>query len=549
MVSVRKLNAAVDERIDRLKHSVTRAQKWALFSTILWGLAAHIPSIANDLINHDSVNGLHADANYWLSQQGKWAAGYIISFLRGALTVPSWFVLLGIIGFACSAFLIVRMFNIKSSVCAALIGGILVANDAVMSMTLAYGTDYFAFCFLLMVIAVYCARMYRFGWPVSIGLITLSMGGYQPMIGAATSMFVMLCIVDALRPENTFKKLLLSGLKYIAILLVGGALYYGILQLLIDKGIVVLNSYKNINELASGGLTDTSRMFELLRDTFLYPYMQLAGRLEVPYNQMNTLNKLCGVLIIFSYVWAVINNKIYKSPLKFIASIILAFGVFPVAVNLVDFLTQDEVVSRIMRYSIVLLYCLPVVLCGACLGSDKPDEVEKARAGEGKKMINRVMTCIICVVVSVMVLDWCCLDHDGYGYVSASNKQMSAKSAILMNSIYQCEGYEPGTPVALIGKTPIPFYDDTNSATALYDVIGIKKGTQGIFSASDTMYILQMVARMLNVRLGANLQFVDSADFYAQHTDECDAMPVYPVEGSVAMIDGTIVVKLNEVYK
>lgn len=549
MVSVRKLNAAVDERIDRLKHSVTRAQKWALFSTILWGLAAHIPSIANDLINHDSVNGLNADANYWLSQQGKWAAGYIISFLRGVLTVPSWFVLLGIIGFACSAFLIVRMFNIKSSVCAALIGGILVANDAVMSMTLAYGTDYFAFCFLLMVIAVYCARMYRFGWPVSIGLITLSMGGYQPMIGAATSLFVMLCIMDALRPENTFKKLLLSGLKYIAILLVGGALYYGILQLLIDKGIVVLNSYKNINELASGGLTDTSRMFELLRDTFLYPYMQLAGRLEVPYSQMNTLNKLCGVLIIFSYVWAVINNKIYKSPLKFIASIILVFGVFPVAVNLVDFLTQDEVVSRIMRYSIVLLYCLPVVLCGACLKCDKPDGAEKADTGEGKKLITRALACIVCIAVSVNVMYWCCLDHDAYGYVNIADKQLMAKSSILMNSIYQYEGYEPGTPVAFVGQAPIPFFDDTNSATALYAVERIKKGTQGILDASDMMYVLRMVDRMLNVRMGANLKYVDHMEFYAQHTAQCDAMPVYPVEGSVAMIDGTVVVKLNEVYK
>lgn len=528
--------------------SITKAQRWAFFSTLLCGLVAHIPAIANDLLNHDSVGALNADANQWLAGQGKWAASYLISFLRGVLSVPSWFVLLGIIFFSLSAVLIVRMFYVKSPICAALIGCILVANDSVVSMTLAYGTDYFGFCIFLTVLAVYITRMYRFGYLLGIPLLVLCIGGYQPMIGIATSLFVLLCIVDALDSRVPFKRIFLTGIQYIIVLLISGGVYYCILRFLVAKGIIILSTYKNIGSLTSEGFSNLSRVLFFFKDSLQYTYKMMFGRFAVPYRIFNKLNILFGVSTVITFTISVIRNKTYRSPLNLITAFVLLFVIFPFSANLVDFLTQDEVVSRIMRYAIMLIYCVPLILCDNCIFRfvDRECPLEK-NATQGVRYFVSTVCLAVCFITSLLVFNWCSLAHDAYGYVKIANNQMMAKCAVIMASVYDCEGYDYETPVVLIGSSPFPYFDDSGSATSWHSVTTIKNGTQGIYSASNTLYRTQLVERVLNARMGAGFAFVNSTDFYEEYTEQCDSMPIFPLDGSVTMVDGTIVVKLNDV--
>lgn len=149
--------------------------------------------------------------------------------------------------------------------------------------------------------------------------------------------------------------------------------------------------------------------------------------------------------------------------------------------------------------------------------------------------------------MTVLVLNWCSLSHDAYGYVIIANNQLAAKSTVLMTSIYQTEGYEEGVPVVLIGDRHTPFYEDNSSSiTGRGDIRTIKNGTQGIYRATEIVYTPTHVEKYLNLRLGAGFAFVDRNAFYSEHRDECSVMPAFPKAGSIVMMDGTIVVKLSD---
>lgn len=525
-----------------IKLSITQAEKWAFFSAIIWGLIAHIPAISNDILNHDAISNMNPDSAKFLASQGKWAAGTIVAMLRGALSTPSWFVTLGIVFFALSAVMIVRMFGIKSRWCAACVGAILVVYDTVASMTLAYGTDYFAFCFLLSVAAAFIARRWKFGAVLSIPVLGICVAAYQPLIGVTAALLVLCCVQDCFASEKKLRKVFLQGLIYICVIIAGGIMYYGILQLLIDSSFLTLSNYRGVDSISPVSFTNMSLCWRLLKETIAYVYDEIGGKHSEPYAYMKTLYPVFGGSALIAVVISIIKNRSYRNWGKLIGGLILLLLVFPLAANIVDFITIDNYLSRIMRYSFIIVFLAPIIIVGW----------HRKEADDEREIIVQIHTLTERLLVgmsAILILNWGCLTHDIYNYVYAANRQMFAKVTCVMSSIYDCDGYTTEASVVLVGTPYYPFFSDTGSMTAERKAVNLKYGTQGVYSANDIFYASRLLKSCLNDRLGANFTFADENQYYAANSDYCDSLPVYPNEDSIVFdkANNVIVVKLSEV--
>ena len=523
--------------------SITKAQRWAFFSTLLCGLVAHIPAIANDLLNHDSVGNIDPNYQTFLAAQGKWAAPKMVALLRGETSTPSWFVMVGILIFAVSAVLIVRMFKVKSPIAAMLLGGVLISSETTASMTLAYGTDYFALCFLLAVIAAYITRMWKHGWILAVPTLAVALGGYQPELGVAAALLVMACVLDCFFTDKKTPAIIFQGIKYLAVLLAGGFIYYIFLHFLTSKGLLQLGSYRNVDSISPEMFTQPKQVFRLVKDSVSFVYNELLGHHAKPYANLNTLYFVYFAITTVASAVSIVRARSYKRPVNLIIGLVLLLVFFPLAANLVDFLTIDDGVSPVMRYSIILIFIVPLILYDYI----DPD-AEAAKDDHSFTMAAPIKGSIILVML-VVVINWTCLDHDMYGYVSAANQQMFAKATCLMSSIYDCDGYTSEASVALIGNPRYPFFADDGSITGTQSARSLKRGTQGVYSSWDIFYSPRLLRECLNKRLGAGFTYVDGDTVCQDYPDLCSSMSVYPNEGSIVYVaeSNTVIVKLSEI--
>ena len=89
--------------------------------------------------------------------------------------------------------LLVELLQIRQKSYAVLLGALLIAFPAMASLfAYMFTAPYYMFAVLLMIVAVYTAVRYPYGYLPAIVIIAFSMGIYQTYFGVATSLFVLI---------------------------------------------------------------------------------------------------------------------------------------------------------------------------------------------------------------------------------------------------------------------------------------------------------------------------------------------------------------------
>ena len=111
----------------------------------------------------------------------------------------------------------------------------------------------------------------------------------------------------------------------------------------------------------------------------------------------------------------------------------------------------------------------------------------------------------------------------------------------LTAQIKSLEGYSDELPVALIGQI---FNDKTNTAGSL---IGNRFTIGGKSESNASAYTMQWFWREY---IGFTPDYVEGKELeeIAQKQETVN-MPCYPKDGSIKIIDGTVIVKINEELK
>lgn len=523
--------------MNRIKSYLDRYKKWLYFSlasAFLWGFVTHGYCFVDNNLSHDSLNefngGVWGDAI-------KLGSGRMMTLLykaifRGDVTVPWLIGLLALLWIGLSVFLVIRLFRIEKKTLAFLIAGILTANTAVSSTAATYihDLDCYMFALLCSVAAVCCWRVGSRYMAVGALLITIALGIYQAYITVTITLVMFLCILDILS-EKDVGYVFSKGVKAIGMLLAGGILYYVLLQ---------LTPYIFGVELSSGQYNSLDRALgltpRLLAALLVFAYRDWFRRLLGAYSAYPDAVVIGSTVVLLVIFAVTIVNRLRSKAIHIRgkALCICLIALLPMCMNLLFILTRSSN-HDLMTYAIWLFYLLVLLITDRFAAGEKP--------AEGKQGISAQYTrCTVCALLIGVLL---------YGQVQFANGmymkkdlEYDANLSLMTRVAERMEAYDeyvPGeTPVVFVGlpenqQEVIPGFEDFRDVTGLLH-------TDVFYLATSSRY-----QAYFEYVLATPIAMADSTvweDTLA--SPSVQEMPCYPREGCVAMLDGTLVVKLGQ---
>ncbi len=512
---------------DKLKNNKKQII-WCLAVTFIFGLAAHAYMFFNTLISYDSLNEF-IGSNNWKIQLGRVFVPAYRMLLRGNIAVP-WLVgLLSLFYIGVTVFLVTKIFDIKSKTLTFLIAGIFATNITVIATaaTFIHDLDADMMALLLAAFAVFLWKSYGKGFLYGMIPICLSIGLYQSYISVAITLILLYLIMQLLNGvcfSDIFKK----GCKSIAMLVGGGILYF--LSTKVICGItgieLVSGSYNSVDTVLSMSIPqiilETVRgykntVLKILRMQSIHPEKVIA-----------VINL---VMIIISGI--IILCKIFSKEIKIkekISILILIF-LLPIGMNVVFPLTGG-MSNDLMHYAIWLVYLF--VLLIAWWAVKQNDLLKRPIIRLGQRFA---------IVALVLVILGGNIQLSNSAYVK-KDLEKQANLSLFTRVVYQMEnteGYTTGeTPVVFVGK-PDTLLDKAPGFGRAYKVHG--SGKEYVLGTAERFYYCTYFDYIL-----LNPAIMAEPEIWKQmQTNETvNAMPYFPQEGSVAIVDNVLVVKLGE---
>ncbi len=510
--------------MQKIRESFKKPFWFTVYSTFIFGLAVHLFGIVNVLHNHDDISEQPAGVGTTLSS-GRWFLDILSKFFKsnfeGNYNLPYFNGILFLILIAVSAGVLVSVFKIKNRYLGSIMGMILVSfPSAVSTLFFKYTSAYYGLAILLSVLAVWILKKYRFGFPLSCLCTALALGIYQAYLPITASIFVLLLIKEALEERKiTFGKIIGRGIYYCASMIVGLILYYIILKIFLHCYDVSLSNYQGISDMGNFQL---SALPGLIRKTFV-SFCMLPLKDYCNLAQMNFIKfayLALGIISIAVILWHMIKTK--KNILVSAITTVLLI-VFPFAVNLIVVMCPNSTIYTLMVYSFAIVLCVPIVLIN--MMPENPD-LPKIQKG--------IKTVIIALLLSVI----CCysyLANVNYTAMYYTNRQAENYLNSMVVQIRMADHYDASKKWAFIGdKIEDPLIKNAWEKAPMYG----GKGSTYINAYSRNRWIQQYFGYKVPM---ADKDTVNKL----AHSEEVQNMPCWPDNGSVRVIDDTVVIKLQ----
>jgi len=535
---------SLTESLERRWELISAPTKTSFLSALLVGFFAHITAITNHLYNHDSVLYVLIDPTTTFGiQQGKWFSLPVGLFTLGSIVTPATVLTVGLLFLAITAALTVSILKLQSKIWAAVTGAFLVLFPSVMCTNVYLSTATFFFALLLATCAVYTTVKYRYGlWP-GILLLTVSCGTYSVYIGYAAGLFLILEIIALLEGKQSIKEILLNGLKYLFVLALSAVLYYVVLQVALRLSNTTLMDYRGINEVGHFSLSSLSSVvLEAYRKVYYFFYYGIhlyrsSFHLEPLFRIMN------GATILLAAVLSLaigLKNKIWKSIPRILLTVVLV-ALFPLAIHAIAVLGQNASTHWIMIYPFVLVYVYMVFCVDRIEGSFRSLGASPQKAA---KVSVRLVALITLIVSALLIRQWYLTTNQGYEYLRLTNDNTYTAGVLLVDDMRETNGYTADTPVLFAGSgAPEAFQYKTGDFTQITSETGV--GYTGI---NEAIIDNTRLTYFLRNFVGISITYADAeASARLSALPEVKAMPIYPAAGSIALIDGVLVVKLSDI--
>lgn len=506
------------ETVAGLKEHIKPEWKVAFFSAFVLGLLTHMPILLSDIPNHDGLGSMYFDQNMITS--GRWFLMVACGF-SSFYTLPWLIGLIGLFWLSCTGVVLTELLKLKDVLAVVLVSGLLVTFPALAS-TFAYvfTMDGYMLALFLAVLAVYFVGRFRYGFAVGAVCLAFSMGIYQAYLPFAILLSLYSIMILAVE-EGTMKEKLKGALHYLYMGVIGSALYYVILRILLLLQGKELASYQGISGMENVAseelLTSLGHMY---RDFFSFT---VKG--NVLFHNPFSLAALV-VLVILTVVTAAqmaFSRKWWKTPFFFVIIGLLIVGC-PLATNVILLISPDVNYHLLMRYQWILYPILMIAFVSRY----------SSRKKEGALLLWALSLAGI-----VMVFCYLVTDNIAYSNLEKRYEKTYAYCVRLLDRIEQTEGYYQGIPIAIVG---VVGYDQFPSTDITLDVTS---GMIGISGEQDVLlYTGANYQEFMKNYLGATLNFLppeETSNIY--YSEEYIAMESFPGATSVQIIDGVLCVK------
>lgn len=512
---------SIDAQGRRLWQAVPPAQRAAFFCCLITGYLVHLYAFTNLIPNSDGLSRMYDPQQMTVS--GRWFLHYA-SALNGFTQLPAVIGLLSLVLLGLAAALAVDILSIRSRVLGGMTGAVMAAFPC-LGYTFLYMFTASAYCLsiFLAVLSVWLARRCKVGWMLGVLALALSMGIYQVYVTLAISLSLLTVLGRTLDPETGFRDTLRLGLRLIAYLAAGAALYYAILLVFLNVKDLELLSYLGMDAASSG-----------------YPFGQLPGLILRTYKQVVAFFFLPGSADGFATGWfAVLNLGALLLGLACLAvqmgsrslwgeiwrplGVLFLAALFPLGINFGQLLSPYSAPTPMMKYAFVSVYLAVFMLAARVDGLHRPLASGAA-----------LWTALILLF---------CLNTNNLLYAAADQAHRATESYAtrLLVRIESCPGYEPGMEVAIVGAVPPEQLAGQVESFGRVDHYSVPSGTVLTLNKHIYYYLSQWLC--------APVEELDEATMRSiSRSPEFQSMPLYPAQGSVRILDGRAVVRLAEEY-
>lgn len=519
---------SIDAKGHRLWQTIPLTRRAAFLSALAAGCLTHLYAFTNLIPNSDGLSRVFDLQQMTVS--GRWFLHYV-SALNDYTQMPMVIGLLSLLFLALSAALVVDLLQMDSVLLSGLAGAVMTAFPC-LGYTFLYLFTAAAYCFaiLLAVLSVWLARRGRSGWLLGVAVLALSMGTYQAYVTVAISLSLLVVLREILQPGATFSGVLRLGLGLVAYLAAGAVLYYIILMIFLRLKDLELLDYLGMSAASVG-----------------YPFGQLPRLILQSYKQVIAFFLLPGSTSGFATGWYAVLNL---AAAVFGAACLLAAAqakgllkelwrplgaaamaaLLPLGMNFGQIISPYSVPTPIMKYAFVAFYLLVLLAVDAADG-----------CGGGFPRLGGVLFPSTLAWAALLLLF--CLNTNNLLYTASAQAHRATESYAtrLLARIESCPGYEPGMEIAVVGAVPAgqlkadidSFAQVDHYSVPLNSVLPLNK------------HIYYYFNDWLNVPVAEPSEETMLA---ISASPEFQAMPLYPAQGSVQVLDGRVVVRMAEKY-
>ncbi len=513
-----------EEAYKRVYGKLSVQVKITFISTVLIGFLAHFYMLTNKIPNHDDIRTSYSYG--WGMPVGRWMLtilGHIADAFQMSYSLPLFNGVISILLLAAAACILVEMFEMKSKVCCILAGGLMVSFPVIAhTLFFMFTVAYYTFAILLIVLAAFVARRYKYGYLTAILFAAMSMGIYQAYFPLMAALLLMGLIIDCFYGKEEFKVILIRAVKYLGSLSGGMGLYLimtNVLTRISGNSLSEFHSYNSMGALDLKTLPDRlARMYGNMVSLITNNELEIAYSWNIRAT-IAGLFALCLFLLIKQLVKG-IKGKRYLPLLLGSGCVIL----MPAAVWAIYIMCPDmEEVYSLMIYPAVSLVLFPLLLLGT---------ESKEKSGR----ISGVAQWAGVLLSTALLIFYCHYDNVQYVSMQAAFMQANSYFTTMITQIKSQEGYQKDFPVVFIGKEieDASYYQNWH-----YDNF--------VLTNIKDENLLNVYSRdfMLKEYMGFAPVILKTDETLLQD-QEIDAMPCYPADGSIKIRDGIVVVKLSD---
>lgn len=492
----------------------------AFGAAFIMGLLIHMPALLSDIPNHDGLGSMYFDQNMITS--GRWFLTVACGF-SSYFTIPWVIGLLGLLFLSCAAVALTEFLELRDGIAIVLVSGLLVSFPALAS-TFAYvfTLDGYMLALCLAVAAVACVKKWEKGFVPGAVCLAFSMGIYQAYLPFA----ILLCMYGVLEifmnPGRTRDKCR-PALRYLYMGVLGVALYYIILRVLLFVQGKELASYQGINNMGEGaGGWSPDGLVHLYRD---FASFGLKG--NVVFNNVFSLIAcaLLAAAALFAVGRLILRRKWWKSP-AFFAIIALTAVAAPLATNVILLISPELTYHLLMRYQWVVYLILAAAFVSRFAGED----------GKGN-----LCKWVGFAAAAVLIFNYAVTDNIGYSNLQKRYEKTYAYCVRLLDRMEGTEGYYQGIPIAMVGVVgynPYPVTDITQPVTS--NMIGLNGDTLLYTGENYQIFMQNYLGATLNIMTPEEMEKI----YYSQEYIEMES---FPAASSVKIVDGIMYVKTENV--
>ena len=499
-----------------------------MVSTLLWGVLAHGVALVTKLSMADEAHYLFSVGA--TATSGRWFLGLLgaaVQWIFGSpnFSLPLWSGLITLFLAGLCGCVLIRWMGWQHRWSWILSSGLLTVFPLMSGLFFySFTAPYYMFGLLLVLCGggLLSRRRSAAALVGALVLVCLGLSIYQAFL----PLFLSLLLISFLQTLSDREQWSLSALfKEMAWYLLGcGAialLYLLTVKLsirLVGEG---LSDYKGISTMGSASLGQYLQRIKLAVYLFLFPARSDRYAFLLPYRLLDCYYLVLGLCALLGLRQIV--RFFRQCPAKAIAALLI-FACFPLAVNFIYVVCAQEDVYNLMLFGQMAPFLLLLSLAEGLSNS----------LGSLLSLVRKVslglllVFCLFCVRV----------DNAVYARGQLIQTRSISYFTTLVSAIKSTPGYTGSTPVAFVGDTSyamdptfrgIEGFGALSMAPLPYDASPFSIG----YSWQD----------FLTLWCGFTPPYADGSDF--ADLPEVQAMPGYPDDGSVRMVAGTVVVKLN----